>query len=150
MTTIAWDGHSLAADQCSWSCGTRRRVRKVFHVKHKERGDLLVAFCGFGAFCLRVKDWLEGGEKPNPSEFFNQSEIGSQCAVVIDRKNRVWTIGNDLYWQQLREKIYAQGAGQEFAFGALEAGATAAQAIRIAMKRSDYAGLGVDSISFRD
>ena len=48
----------------------------------------------------------------------------------------------------MRERIYAQGAGQEFAWGALEAGATARRAIEIAMKRSDYAGLGVDTVGF--
>ena len=40
------------------------------------------------------------------------------------------------------------GGGQDFAIGALEGGATAVQAVRIAIKRSEMAGLGVDSVRF--
>lgn len=47
---------------------------------------------------------------------------------------------------RMRESFYAFGGGQEFAWGALEAGATAVEAVRIAIKRSDYAGLGVDVV----
>ena len=148
MTTIAWDGETLAADCCSWSGGVRRKVRKVFKIHSAERGVLLVAFAGQAAFCMRVLDWMKGGERPNPSDFYDRSEITNQCAIVIDEKRRVWVLGNDLYWQEALDPIYANGAGQEFAWGALEAGATAEQAIEIAMKRSDYAGFGVDCVRF--
>lgn len=126
----------------------RRRVKKVFRIKHAERGVLLVAFAGNGAYCLRVLDWLKGGEQPKPTDFHTAETISYQCAVVIDEQRRVGSLGNDLFWQEMLESIYANGAGQEFAWGALEAGATAVQAIKIAMKRSDYAGLGIDSVSF--
>lgn len=149
MTTIAWDGKTLAADQCAWSGGVRRRVRKVFKIESPERGLLLVAFAGTASFCLLVLDWMKGdGERPNPKDFYPHEEMDLQCAVVIDRALRVWTLSNDLYWQEMRETIYANGAGQEFAWGALEAGASAERAIEIAIKRSDYAGFGVDTVSF--
>ena len=150
MTTIAWDGETLAADSCSWSGGARRKVKKVFRIESKERGDLLVAFSGHGSFCLMVLDWMTGkADRPNPSDFYDRESICSQCAVVIDSDKRVWSLGNDLFWQEMLESKYANGAGQDFAWGALEAGATAQQAIEIAMKRSDYAGLGVDMVSFK-
>lgn len=149
MTTIAFDGKILAADQCSWSGGVRRRVRKVFKISTRDRGPLLVAFCGKGSYCLQVLAWMKGeGDKPKPSEWFGPSEIGDQCCLCIDSQYRVWCLGNDLHWQEMREEKYAQGAGQEFAWGALEAGATAEQAILIAIKRSDFAGFGCDTVSF--
>ena len=148
MTTIAWDGTTLAADCCSWSGGVRRKVRKVFKIYTPDRGTLLVAFTGQAAFCMRVLDWMKGGERPTPSDFYDRAEITNQCAIAIDESRRVWVLGNDLYWLESLDTIYANGAGQEFAWGALEAGATAEQAIEIAMKRSDYAGLGVDCVRF--
>jgi hypothetical protein len=151
MTTIAWDGKTLAADQCSWSGGVRRRVRKVFKIQSKERGPLLVAFTGHGSFCSQVLDWMRGErDRPNPSDYYGREDITRQCAIVIDSERRVWSLGNDLHWEPTRESIYANGAGQEFAWGALEAGATAVQAIEITAKRSDYAGFGVDSVTFED
>lgn len=149
MTTIAWDGTTLAADQCSWSGGVRRKVRKVFHVVSPERGEALIAFAGSAAYCLKVLAWFTGdGPAPIPANYFKLEEMDRQCALMVDKQRRVWTCSNDLEWQQHDEKIFANGAGQEFAWGALEAGATAERAIEIAMKRSDYAGFGVDCVRF--
>jgi hypothetical protein len=149
VTTIAWDGKTLAADKCSWSGGVRRTVRKVFKIVNKERGTLLVGFCGTASFCLQVLAWMEGkGERPNPAAWFTPQQMGDQCCLAIDQQGNVWCLANDLHWQPMEERIYAHGAGQEFAWGALEAGATAVRAIEIAMKRSDYAALGVDSVEF--
>lgn len=151
MTTIAWDGKTLAADQCSWSGSVRRKVRKVFKIQSKERGTLLVALAGPSAFCTLVVNWMRGeGERPNPDDFFTKTDINCQCAVVIDSDRRIWSLGNSLHWEPMAETIYANGAGQEFAWGALEAGATAVQAVEIAAKRSDYAGFGIDTVTFDD
>lgn len=149
MTTVAWDGKTLAADGCSWSGGVRRRVRKVFKVQHAERGELLAAFSGSSSFCTLVLEWLKGrGERPDPTLFYERGDLDLQCAVVVDKYRRVWSLSNNLVWCEMLEPIFANGAGQEFAWGALEAGADAVRAVEIAMKRSDYAGLAVDAVSF--
>lgn len=149
MTTIAWDGLTLAADACSWSGGTRRRVRKVFKVTATDGRRFLVAFAGNGSFALAVLAWMRGErERPDPLAFMGHADLQNQCALVIDQDRRVWQLGNELVYTRMRERVYAFGAGQEFAWGALEAGATAAQAIRIAMKRSDYAGISIDTVKF--
>lgn len=147
MTTIAWDGTTLAADRCSWSSGARRRVRKVFKVKAADGRRFLVAFAGDGCFAIAVLAWMRGQrERPDPLAFLKPDDLGSQCALVIDERGRVWQLGNSLWYSRMQERIYAYGGGQDFAWGALEAGASARQAVEIAIKRSDYAGLGVDTV----
>lgn len=149
MTTIAWDGRTLAADRCSWSGGCRRSVRKVFKVTAPDGRRYLVAFAGYGNFCLTVLAWMRGrGARPEPREYFEAKDLNQQCAVVIDGKGRVWSLGNELVYCRMQERMFATGAGQEFAWGALEAGATAKRAVQIAAKRSDYAGFGVDTVRF--
>lgn len=149
MTTIAWDGTTLAADCCSWSGSTRRKTRKVFKVAAIDGRKFLVAFAGSGSFALAVLAWMRSdGGRPNPLDFMDRSDLNSQCALVIDEKKRIWQLGNELVYSRMRERVYAFGGGQEYAWGALEAGATAAHAVRIAIKRSDMAGLGVDSVRF--
>lgn len=149
MTTIAWDGQTLAADCCSWSGPARRKVRKVFKLKSPDGQQFLVAFAGDGSFVLQVLAWMRGQrDKPDPLTFIQPDQIGNQCALVIDEKHHVWQLGNALTYSRMHERFYAFGAGQEFAWGALEAGATAKQAVQIAIKRSDYAGLGVDTVRF--
>lgn len=149
MTTIAWDGKTLAADRCSWSGPTRRQVRKVFRIKAKDGKDFLVGFCGDGAFALAVLAWMRGeADKPSYRNYGVNPDV--QCAMVIDNDMTVWGVGASLTYYRFDESIMAMGGGQEFAWGALEAGATAERAIEIAIKRSDYAALGVDTVSFDD
>ncbi len=149
MTTIAWDGTTLAADACSWSGVARRRVRKVFRLTAPDGRRFLVAFAGSGAFALAVLGWMRGERcRPDPLGFMPNTELSIQCALVIDERRQVWQLGNELTYSRMRESIYAFGGGQDFAWGALEAGATASQAIRITMKRSDMAGMGVDAVRF--
>lgn len=149
MTTIAWDGKTLAADRCSWSAGARRRVRKVYKVRAPDGSVYLVAFAGNGNFAMEVLRWMRGqAERPDPYRFVRPEQMDHQCALVIDEQRRVWQLGNELTYSAMNERIYAFGAGQDFAWGALEAGANAAQAVRIAIKRSDWAGLGVDTVRF--
>lgn len=148
MTTIAFDGTTLAADRCSWSGGARRRVRKAHKVTAPDGRKYLVAMAGNGSLADAVLAWMRGGQRPNPLDFIKPEDLQNQCALVIDEKRRVWQLGADLTYTHTTEKIFAMGAGQDFAWGALEAGATAEQAIRIAIKRSDYAGLGVNTVRF--
>ena len=148
MTTIAWDGKTLAADRCSWSGGSRRQVRKVFKIKMVNGHTYLVAFAGSAEFAHAVMDWMTGKAKTVPDCTAFNVDQDSACAVVIDSKKRVWLLGARLRYMRMLERKFTIGAGQEFAWGALEAGATARRAVMIAMKRSDYAGLGVDCVSF--
>ena len=147
MTTIAWDGKTLAGDCCSWSGGVRRKTRKVFKIKSPTRGMLLVGFVGQQSFAYAVADWIKGERDiPNYKEFGVEPQ--NACAVVIDSKNRIYVLGCTLEFNLMRENIFAIGAGSEFAWGALEMGATSKQAVKIAEKRSDYAAMGIDCISF--
>ena len=144
MTTIAWDGTTLAADRAAWSNGMKYRVRKVHKVQAPDGRTFLVALAGDGHFAPSLLKWMRGGQHPGKSP-----DEHATIAIVIDEKRRVWRMSSDsLCYCQVLEKVHASGAGQDFAIGALEAGATAVQAIKIAAKRSDMAGLGVDSVRF--
>jgi len=150
MTTIAWDGTTLAADQCVWvGGGIRRKGHKLFKIEAPGRGRLLVAVTGDISYCMKVLEWAKGtGAAPDPNRYFDLQRINAECAVAIDETRGVWIITNDTNWLRMDETQFAAGAGQEFAWGALEAGATAEQAVRIAIKRSDYAGFDVDTLTF--
>jgi hypothetical protein len=149
MTTIAYDGTALAADRASWSGPARRAVRKVFKLRAPDGRRFLIGFSGSGDYAHAVLAWMRGQrQRPEWRDYLKSEDMDRQFAVVIDEQRRVWQLSNQLVYTPSRERIYAYGAGHEFAWGALEAGATAAQAIRIAIKRSDYAGLGVDTVSF--
>lgn len=90
--------------------------------------------------------WMKGGDHPGEYPYADENIV---IALVVDEQYRIWRLSSTkLRYSQVLEAVHATGAGQDYAIGALEAGATAVQAIRIAMKRSDYAGLGVDAVRF--
>lgn len=100
---------------------------------------------GDGSYTELVLRWMHGGSHPGAYPNTDNVSIG----VVIDEKRRVWRLdAQKLCYSRVLERVHASGGGQDFAIGALEAGATAVQAIRIAIKRSDLAGLGVDWVRF--
>ncbi len=145
MTTIAWDGTTLAADRAAWSGNKKYRVRKVHKVKATDGSQYLVAFAGDGNYAEAILTWMRGGQ--HPGEYPGDDSI--IVAVVVDERRRVWQLSSKaLRYGRVLERIHSSGGGHEFAIGALEAGATAEQAIKIAIKRSDMAGLGVDSVRF--
>lgn len=147
MTTIAWDGVTLAADRCSWSGYVRRHARKVFRMRAPGGAVFLVAIAGSAGFGHAVLQWMRG-ERDAPDCTMFGVEATSAVAVVVDEQKRVFVLGARLTYEPMLESIFAFGAGQEFAWGALEAGASARRAVEIAAKRGDYAGLGVDCVRF--
>lgn len=145
MTTLAWDGTTLAADRAAWSSGNKYRVRKLSRVTAPDGRRFLVGVCGDGSYAGQLLRWMRGaiphpGPYPEPGNF--------TVALVIDERRRVFRLGSSLQYTEILERFHACGAGQDYAIGALEAGATARQAVQIAIKRSDYAGLGVDTVRF--
>lgn len=145
MTTIAWDGRTLAADRAAWIGGAKYRVRKVHRVKHATRGDLLVGLCGDGGFAEAVLEWLRGGAHPGE---YPERDKTYTVALIVARGRKVWRLDSKLRWQRSYGRIHATGAGAEMALGAMEVGATARRAIRVVMKHSDYAGIGIDAVAF--
>lgn len=147
MTTIAWDGRTLAADRGAWSNGLHQPTKKVFRITAPDRRRFLVAFAGDTAFCMQVLRWMEG-KGGHPGACLSEDEA-KDCAVVIDEKLRIWRLSSRLFWYRFRGSVHSFGAGQEVALGALMAGADAIKAVRITMAVSDYAARGVDWVRFK-
>lgn len=147
MTTIAFDGRTLAADKGSWSGGLHQPAKKVHKVKAPDGRRFLVAFCGEAAFATQVLRWMRG-EIDHPGCCLDDDK-NRDIAVVVDERHRVYRLNAwRLVYVRQEGKIHAHGAGQEVALGALMAGADAIKAIRITMACSDFAARGVDWVRF--
>lgn len=146
MTTIAWDGRTLAADKGSWSHGLHQAVKKVHRVTAPDGRRFLVALAGDSAFAMQVLRWMRG-EIEDPGACL-ADDLSRDVAVVIDERRRVWRLNSRLIYIPYQGRIHAHGAGQEVALGAMMAGADAIKAIRITMAVSDYAARGVDWVRF--
>lgn len=147
MTTVAWDGTTLAADRAAWSGNSCYRVRKVFRVETRDRGLVLVGVCGDGGFAMALMDWMRGkGEKPG--DYPDDSKKSLAIALVIDSKRRAWKLDSRLFYTRVYGRCVASGAGHDAAMGAMLAGADARRAVLITAKCTDVSALGVDTVRF--
>jgi ATP-dependent protease HslVU (ClpYQ) peptidase subunit len=142
MTTITWDGRTLAGDRQATSGGTPTTTTKVFKVKCKKK-KYLVGFSGRLADGQAFLRFVERGFQDNPA-------IDTLTAMVIHEDGRVVTyddtnanpcdLGILKYW--------AAGSGADYALGAMAHGATATEAVLIASDLDVNTGRGVDKVSF--
>lgn len=147
MTTIAWDGKTLAGDRAAWGGNSCYRVRKIYKVATPDRGVLLVGFAGDGGFAMDVLEWLRGkGEKP--TRYPGDMKDSVVIALVIDAKRRTWKLDAQLRYTRVYGRHVTTGAGQDAAMGAMLAGADARRAVLIAAKCTDWSALGVDTVKF--
>lgn len=140
MTTIAFDGKTLAADRQCTAGGTPFSSRKVFRLVRPSDGEvLLYGVCGDAAenaeFMRCARD---GRELPKFSDM---------VVICVDSKRRVWQAASasGMWWMRM-PPIWAQGSGANYALGAMYAGSSAIQAIKIASRLDVHTGLGVDTV----
>ncbi|AHB12148.1 peptidase HslV family [Xylella phage Paz] len=126
MTTIAWDGEYLYSDSQSTADNTKSKCVKLFRA-----GKARLAFTGevhrFPALVAAVA----AGEDPLPL-------LGSETRMfhVLDGVLTIYDDGDS--WTETAPAF--AGSGSQFARGAHAAGASVAQAVRIAADLDLYSG----------
>lgn len=147
MTTLAYDGKMLAADRCVSIGASRSRgdakIRKVV-LAGKGTKPFGIGACGDGFHARAILDAIQfGTEIPNP-ELYGIEDASVAVAIAVQR-GKVWLVSAMGEWMPIHEKKMALGGGFEFAIGAMEAGASAVDAVRIAAKRSNASSHGIDA-----
>lgn len=141
MTTVAWDGRTLAADR-QVSAGNDI-VAYVVKVRRCADGRLIGA-CGSLDVMAALLDWLEqGGERPDCMGDKNAAE-----AIEIMPDGAVWN-----HLQHARVRLVsgptAIGSGSGYARAAMECGKPAAEAVKIAAKFDAGTGGKIDALHLR-
>jgi ATP-dependent protease HslVU (ClpYQ) peptidase subunit len=131
MTTIACDGKSMASDGRSTDEGGLICSESVVKVRRLKDGRIF-GLSGTPFDLDNIERWFnEGGEFPEVGEQFDVLLLDKDgCVYCYDRKG-------DCTEEMLPAAI---GSGCELAIGAMEAGATPAEAVRIACKRHNGSG----------
>lgn len=134
MTTIAWDGKTMAADRLSTD--HKAPVPKL-HTLHS--GEV-VGGCGRHEHVLCAIDWLEnGGPKPDLGD-------DTFTLLMVDVDGRAYTYSNRLVAMPVLTPFHAIGSGSKYAMGAMAALVGAYDAVCIAAEFDHNTGCGVDTI----
>jgi ATP-dependent protease HslVU (ClpYQ) peptidase subunit len=144
MTTIAWDGCTLAADKQATNCGLRRTVKKIARITKGPYEGYLAGFSGLIYLWLELQAWLESGADPKS---FPEKQTGTDTSthvLLISPKGKVYVLEEGPYPSPFEDIIFACGSGRDFALGAMAAGTSAREAVEIASRFDCSSGMGVD------
>jgi ATP-dependent protease HslVU (ClpYQ) peptidase subunit len=140
LTTVAFDGKTLAADSGMVYEG----------VKYKYSGKIrrlsngcLAGFAGDVDNGQLLLDWLDGDRRKKLPVFQKEDDAD---AILITPTGQIAFCGISGVLLWLDDKIMALGTGGNLALGAMLAGTTAVEAVKIAILRDPNSGFDVISI----
>ena len=142
MTTIAYDGKTIASDKRQCIGTTPMSVTKIFKVSKNKRWKVV----GASGNAFRVNPIIEyilGQTKKAPEQYDEPGDI-----LLIDKENKLWIMNG----RQVAVEApvpFAIGSGADYALGAMAAGKTASEAVAIAATLDINTGDGVDEIVIR-
>jgi len=139
VTTIATDGYTMAGDGRVCAGGileTNKRV-KVFRI-----GKEIIGCSGTSNTIDAYLKWLR---KEGPEPLLDDGAL--VIAIHLCGKNKVYRVESPNYSRIRVQTPYAIGSGRELAIGAMLAGKTPSQAVRIATKLDTASGGKITEIS---
>lgn len=146
MTTIAWDGRSIAADRRLTGTGGVATVGKLFRLG----GGVIMGGAGHYSQVVEVVAWIKEGANPKKKpEFPEELAESSDLIMVKPDGTCYWLTWPYLRQVKINEPFTAVGSGADYAIGAMAAGADARKAIQIAARFDPYTGGRVDVIKVR-
>lgn len=149
MTTIAWDGKTLAADRAIVSRGVYTPTTKLVHCQEPTNTWPPGVFAGAGdlSFLTALEGWINRGE-PLPAA--PESTWEEQCGLYVTYRNTRCHLITKRGGRYLSEAPFeADGTGFEFALACMICGKTAIEAVQLAIQHTSHAALGFDSWTFK-
>lgn len=136
MTTIAWDGKTLAADTLSVSSAFCRDVDKLWSIGK----DVIYGGAGYYQDVLAVRNWLMDKDIGEP-------EVDENFCAIIIRNEICYRMESGLLEMPVKENYHAVGSGAPFAVVAMFLGKSSTEAVEIAAQFDEMTGGSITSIS---
>lgn len=133
MTTIAYRSGVLAAD----TLAVVSNLRDGYSVKVAKCGPFLAAEAGTASYGLAFLDWFRGGMRGDPPSMGDEGSSSTGAIFCPDETLLLW---QRFGWSRHKVDAWSMGSGGDMALGAMEAGATPEEAVRVAMTRDIYTG----------
>jgi 20S proteasome alpha/beta subunit len=139
VTVIAFKDGVLASDTLI-SAGTTRtgQMNKII----KTKNGWLVGGAGRATSINELIVWAEAG-----MDFDNYPDDSKELsAILVDPKGKVFLMDEEYKPFPIKSKYHADGSGGDLALGAMEAGASAEEAVKIAIKYDTACGGAVQKV----
>lgn len=143
MTTVAWDGKSMAADRMMTFGTTPVPTSKLHRITFQKKPAIL-GFSGTADEFIPLLQWLK---KPKGDAPLSQDRQDWSAMVVLKSGEVFYAAGKPVFIS-LGKITWSIGSGGDYAMGAMDFGATAEEAVAIACARDTASGLGIDVETF--
>lgn len=142
MTTIACNKDEMYGD-LQYTNGTFKFKgnSKVWKFKAHPKTyhcDYIVGFSGTASSILDAVDYFT-----NPDNFRKAPKIRELYGLVLTAERDIYRFDNYTKWIQVDAPYAATGSGAGPALGALAAGASPKEAVKVASQHDTYTGLGI-------
>ena len=141
MTTIAWDGVTLAADRRASSNGAP--IMEVQKIHRTPNGALVGASGNYGA-CWALCAWVQAGAQGDPPVSLSSDDWGDILMVDPDGTLFLWGVHGRF---PLANNRFAIGSGAAYALAAMACGRTAVEAVALAAEFDHQTGTLVDTLT---
>lgn len=152
MTTIAWDGAVLAADNGGHYGPVVFRSLKIEPMK-VNGVQYIVATAGSASWARDAIRFMQGELSGHLDwkAYDDDLTAGSVWGIAVNAEGECFRIDCSLAWDKVLDPFMAYGSGMEMAVGALAAGASAIRAVEIVAEYTDGAAKhGVTAMRFND
>lgn len=140
MTTIAWDGRTLAADRQATAGSAVYMVNKL----HRH-GPWLLAYVGDSDAGEEVLAWFRAGAKPD--DFPERQRQDDRFAPLLAiQRGEIRIYERTPHPIRYSPQKFAMGSGRDFALAAMHCGKSAAEAVEVASMFDPGTGFGVDAM----
>lgn len=145
MTTIAWDGLTLAADRCRLNGrDTRQEICKLWMA-----GEFVFAIAGDLCDGPVIREWLLHGARWKDRPEMVDQQNPTVGLAVRRRDGAIFLIeGRRSMLVELPGGPTANGSGATYALAAMACGKSAVEAVEIAARFDAGTGFGVDSWTY--
>jgi ATP-dependent protease HslVU (ClpYQ) peptidase subunit len=151
MTTIACNKQEIAGDLQYTDMNNASKFKgspKVYKFeKHKDtypHCDFYVGFAGTAQDIIVTAEFFS-----RPHQFDKPPKVKGLIGLVLTEEGEIFTFDSYDKWLKVNEPFGAIGSGQGIAMGAMMAGATPTEAIKIASKKDTYTGMGVKTYKIK-
>lgn len=138
MTTIAWDGATLAADKMSTSVNLATVTTKLW--RHE---NMVFAGCGNTARLREMYEWVRNGRVTADLPAFQHDDDKSVHVLLIE-DGKPYLYEESHVPIAIEMPFFALGTGRDYAMAAMHLGKTAREAVEVACLFDPNSGNGVD------
>jgi ATP-dependent protease HslVU (ClpYQ) peptidase subunit len=140
---MACDLQMTQSNTIKWKCKTKIYKFKA-HQEVYAPCDFMVGFAGSAGDIVGIADYFE-----DPDSWKKPPKLsGDMNGLVLTQEGNIYIFQNPGRWLLVDAPYAACGSGSVFALGAVNAGASVKEAVKIASKLDPWSGMGVKQMSW--